>query len=183
MKQFIRQLDNVFTINNDVKINNHILFCRSRLVRVNCDRKSQVTQHINTGQHNNSLKNLKTTQITIQDSIAKSQNEFNRDLCKFLVSLNISFNKLLNTEFKSFIEKYTKYRTPNPSSLWKSNLEQLYNGYILIVNICKQLEEQYIYISIDETTDCDAFYLISLWVHSIRPLKICQTLVEYGVFG
>jgi hypothetical protein len=168
MKRFVREFGDVFTINTDVKTNIHILYCQSCLVKVNCDQRFQVTQHVNTGQHQKSIKNWKTKQITVQESIAKSQNEFNKDLCKFLVSLNIPFDKLLNPEFKSFIEKYTQYTSPDPSTLRKSYLKQLYNS--VMVDIRKQLDGQYVWISIDETTDCAGRYVSNVIVGSLNPI-------------
>jgi hypothetical protein len=130
MTRFVREFGDVFTINIDMKTNTHILYCQSCTVKINCDQRFQVTQHVNTGQHQKSIKNWKTKQITVQESIAKNQTEFNKDFCKFLVSLNIPFDKLLNPECKSFIKKYTQYTSPDPSTLRKSYLKQLYDNVI-----------------------------------------------------
>jgi hypothetical protein len=37
MKRFVREIDDVFTINTDMKANIHIFYRESCLVKVNCD--------------------------------------------------------------------------------------------------------------------------------------------------
>lgn len=44
-------------------------------------------------------------------------NSFNKDLCKTLLAANIPLNKLQNTYFRSFLEKYTHKDIPSVSLL------------------------------------------------------------------
>jgi hypothetical protein len=170
LRQYVREFGDVFTVNTDVISKTHVLYCQSCAAKVNCDQKTQVKQHINTQNHRNSLKNFKSRQLTVQEIIDQNktlnQKEFNTDLCRFLVSMNIPFYKILNQEFKSFIEKYTQFKTPDDSTLRKSYLKDLYDS--IIQHIRHELIDQYIWIAVDETTDCMGRYVANVIVGSLN---------------
>jgi len=86
-----------------------------------------------------------------------------------LVSTNIPFYRLLIPEFKAFIEKYTQFKVPDPSTLWRYHLKDVYNSVISYIR--EKLSEEYIWISVDETTDCMGRYVVVVIVGSINMDK------------
>ncbi len=72
-------------------------------------------------------------------------------------------------EFKHFIEKYTHFKVPDPSTLWRYNLKNVYNSVISYIR--EKLSEEYIWISVDETTDCMGRYVVNVIVGSMNVDK------------
>ena len=130
LKQFVKTYGDIFSIINDNTTNEQVLYCKCCESKVNCERKSQVVQHLNTNQHENKSKTFKSKQISNQKLFENNQKEFNKDLCEFMVCLNIPFYRLLKPAFHKLFEKYTKFRVPNPSTLWKYHLKDLYDSVI-----------------------------------------------------
>jgi len=52
----------------------------------------------------------------LEPSISK-QSEYNLDLCRAMIAVNIPLKKLSNPQFRSFLEKYTMKDTPVESIL------------------------------------------------------------------
>jgi len=166
LKKLVREFGEAFCINTDPILKKQILFCQSCNCEVNCGQKSQVKQHIKTQNHRNSIKNFKSKQRSVAECFNLSQNEFNSDLCKFMVSNNIPFNKLSYESFKGLFEKYTKFTVPDESNLRKSHLKNLYET--VIQEIRSELKDQFIWLSIDETTDRFGNYVTSVIVGSLN---------------
>jgi uncharacterized protein YoxC len=151
MKRFVREFGDVLIINTDQMTKTHVLYCQCCEVVVNCDRKTLVQQHINTGKHKNKVKDFKSKQNTVQNLLIDKQKQFKSDLCEFMVSLNIPFCRLLKPAAKKFFNEYVKYKIPDPSTLWKYDLKPLYEK--TIEKIRESLKNEYIWLQIDETDD------------------------------
>jgi hypothetical protein len=151
IKQFARDFGEVFSAENDNVLKTEFLFCKACQTRVVCDQRGQVRQHIDTQIHQKSLKSYDKNQQKIEVLFEKNQFTFNRDLCQFLVALNIPFHRLLDQNFKTFVEKYTKYTVPSPQTIWRNDLKEIYNS--CIETIRNKLQNQFIWVSIDETMD------------------------------
>jgi hypothetical protein len=150
-KDYVKEFGDVFRVDIDSVSKIEYLLCKACQTRVVCDRKSQITQHIETQNHSKSLKTFKDNQKTIVECFERDVNVFNRDLCLFLVSNNIPFHRLLNSGFKKFIEKYTKYTVPSAKTLWENHLKDIYES--TVQSIRTEIQNHFIWISIDETKD------------------------------
>lgn len=79
-----------------------------------------------------------------------------------MVTSNIPLNKLNHPNFKTFLEKYCKKEIPDESSIRKSTLDKVYLE--TISKIKTQLENNFIYFVVDETTDVCGRYIANLLV-------------------
>jgi len=151
MKRYIREFGDVLTIQTDQKTKSQILFCQCCCTKVSFEKRSHVKQHLDSGLHQNKAKNYKSKQISVQSLFTNSQKEFNNDLCEFAIALNIPFDRFLKPGAHKFMKKYTQFKVPEPSTLWRYNLKPLYDQ--TLDKIRNYLKDQYIWLSIDETTD------------------------------
>jgi len=104
-----------------------ILFCKPCGIKVNCEKRYSVVQHLNTYKHNRSVKRQLDKSELAQKLITQStpttrKSTFNFDLCNALLSANIPLKKINNVGFKSFLEKYTGKVIPDESTLRKIDL-------------------------------------------------------------
>jgi len=147
-----------------------ILFCKICEVKVNCEKRFTVTQHLKTNKHErllnrqrNSVK-VSTTQQLYSSSTCKKC-EFSKDLCKSMMSANIPLNKIMNTEFRSFLEKYTLKDIPCESTLRKTYLNECYEE--TIDKIRKHVVGNKIWVSIDESTDVEGRFIANVIVGTL----------------
>ena len=98
----------------------------------------------------------KQTLIQEYSSLDKDKN-FKEDLCEALASANIPLSSLSNEQFRKFLEKHTNSKVPDESTIRKLYVPPLYER--ILDNIRKEIGENYIWVSIDETTDCEGRYI------------------------
>lgn len=108
-----------------------ILFCKPCGIKINCEKRFSVVQHVSTFKHNRSVKRHSDKKDLSQKLITQSapttkKSTFNFDLCKALLSANIPLKKINNVEFKSFLEKYTDEVIPDESTLRKNYLNDCF---------------------------------------------------------
>ena len=97
--------ENYLSYNFSINRTLYCLKCKSDII---CQKLNHLLQHINGAKHKQIIKeSLETTEPNV------SQKQFYLDLCLFLVSLNIAFNKVNDKRFKDFIEKYTGFMVPH----------------------------------------------------------------------
>ena len=96
----------------------------------------------------------------------KKTNDFNSDFCEFLVTSNIPFNRITKPGFKRFFQKYVKFDLPDQSSLWKSHLKPIYMQ--TIEKIRHDLQNQYIWVQIDETEDLKKRKVVNIIIGSLN---------------
>lgn len=70
-----------------------------------------------------------------------------------MTCVNISLSKIMNTEFRSFLEKYTLKDIPCESTLRKTYLNEFYKK--TIDKIRKNVVGNKIWVSIDKSTDIE----------------------------
>ena len=169
IKRYVNQSDGVFTAQTDPKTKEEVLFCQCCYTAVSCDQKSHFDQHLNSQSHQRKVKTFKGKQVSVDKCFPNTQQKFHSDLCKFLVCLNIPFNRMTHPMANKFFEKYVKYTIPHPSTLWKNNLEDIYVE--TIENIRNQLKEEYIWAQIDETQDSKNRKVVHTIIGSLNPLK------------
>ena len=170
MNRFANESNGVLTVETDAKTNNRVLYCQVCYCNVNSDKKQHVDQHLNTGQHMAKLKEFKTKQLSVQTMFQKTNKDFKSDLCEFLVTCNIPFDRLNKPGFKKFFQKYVKFDLPDESSLRKSYLEPLYKQ--TIDRIRTDLQNQYIWVQIDETEDLKKKKVVNTIIGSLNVDQI-----------
>lgn len=79
------------------------------------------------------------------------------DLTRAFLNSNIALHKITNASIVQFIEKYTKFAAPTERTLRRNYVPALYDECI---NRMKEIAAgQKIWVSIDETTDCEQRYI------------------------
>ncbi|KAL4131288.1 hypothetical protein QTP88_008624 [Uroleucon formosanum] len=147
------------------------------------DRKFQVVQHLETAKHisNRRLKEEKTTQPFIKKTFNQvrtnnqNTNEFNKDLCNFMVANDISLFKLNNPQFKLFFEKYLKLKLPDESTLRKNYSPLCYDE--VLCKIRNEIGNSPIWVSIDETIDVQGRYVASLIIGKLSSEECTKPIV------
>ncbi|KAE9536601.1 hypothetical protein AGLY_007003 [Aphis glycines] len=132
----------------------YVLFCKVCELKINFEKKFNVSQHIRTEKHIKSVKRQKDqVQRKLQQLLTNqpTKSEFNKDLCKAMVAANILFNKLSNATFRSFLEKYTGKSIPFEATLQKRYIDDIYNQLMDKMRI--EIGKNQIWVSIDETCD------------------------------
>lgn len=109
----------------------------------------------------------KLKQQTIGSSIASTsgrneQQEFNLDLCNAMLKANIPLNKLKDNYFKKFLEKHCKRHIPDESTLRKNYISPVYRDTIQQIKAI--IGSNYIWFTVDETTDSCGRYIANLMI-------------------
>ena len=193
IRRYAKESDGLFSMQIDPKTNEEVLFCQCCYTAVSCDQKSHFDQHVKSQSHQRKLKTFKGKQISVDKCFKNSQQEFNTDFCKFLVSLNIPFSRLSHPMANEFFTKYMKYSIPHQSTLRNNYLEPIYRQTIEYIK--SQLRDQYIWVQIDESQDsknrkvvhstvgslnpvkneCKRFLIDMIWVEKANNVTICQS--------
>lgn len=150
--RMVREYPGVF------RTDNSILFC----IYCSCDITGKkvhlVKQHLATQKHKDAEarhSKSENPQQKLLTEFGKDQNinEFNLDLCKTFVEANIPLKKLRHPSLVSFLEKYTKKSVPSDSTLRQKYIPILYEK--CIEELRTKAKNKCIWVSIDETTDCE----------------------------
>lgn len=134
-----------------------VLYCTVCDDKVTATKRFQVTQHLNTVRHQKcvALKSKKQTLLPgyLNNSRGESSKsiEFNKKLCSALVAADIPLSKINHSAFRNFLEEISKMPIPDESTLRKNYLPRLYEE--TIKSIRKHVANNYIWVSIDESTD------------------------------
>lgn len=82
---------------NIFSIDSRVLFCKVCEIKVNSEKKFNVSQHLKSGKHIKSLvryeHQINRKQQQLLTSIITRKSSFNKDLCEALISANILLNK------------------------------------------------------------------------------------------
>jgi len=82
------------------------------------------------------------------------------------MAANIPLNKLSNSKFQEFLEKYTVKNIPFESTLRKGYIDDVYNK--TIENIKTEIGENKIWVSIDETCDVEGRFIANVVVGVLK---------------
>lgn len=91
------------------------------------------------------------------------------ELCKAMLAADIPFWKLENSEFVKFLQKYTGRDVPHESTLRKGYLSTRYDE--TVTKIREHLKDSYVWISIEETADCNGRYIANVVIGELSPDK------------
>ena len=121
LEKILKKYENIFELKNE------ILLCKLCSTLVSYETKFRFNQHLSTKQHKDNIDKIKDIPkqqmisfISQKDNM--EQTDFNKNLCLALIVSNIPLNKLSNVFLKDFLEKYTKYKIPDQSTLRKNYL-------------------------------------------------------------
>lgn len=89
------------------------------------------------------------------------------ELCQAMVSANIPLNKLSNTTFRTFLEKYTGKNIPMESTLRKGYIDDIFNTKLDKIKL--EIQKNKIWVSIDETCDIEGRFIANVIVGILRP--------------
>lgn len=146
------------------------IFCKACSRIISCFKKFQVDQHAKTPSHIAKVHKMKSgpVQSTLKRSLEASpynnhgQSEFNEDLCRAFLAANIPLNKLTNPHLKDFLQKHSKFNTPDESTIRKNVIEKVFTS--TTDKIKKDIGDNYVYIIVDETTDACGRYIANLMI-------------------
>lgn len=161
LREIVREHPGIF------RCDDSILFCLACDSKVNATQKCLVTQHVNTDKHEESIErknkggnNTSQTLLkTLHETTDKSRNAtvFAKQLTKSFLEANIPIHKVSHPSIVQLIEEHTKYAAPSETSMRAKYLPTLYDECIeRMKNIAANNS---IWISIDETTDCEQRYV------------------------
>ncbi|KAL4112028.1 hypothetical protein QTP88_015876 [Uroleucon formosanum] len=103
-----------------------VLICKICEVKVKCEKRFSVTQHLSTEKHirASNRQNKNATQQLITTPTRKS--DFFKDLCEAFLKSNIPLEKLGNPHLRLFLEKYINKDIPSVSTLRKTYVNDCY---------------------------------------------------------
>ncbi|KAL4143890.1 hypothetical protein QTP88_006144 [Uroleucon formosanum] len=140
-------------------------------IKIKFEKKFNVSQHIKTDKHQKNVKRKneqaqrKVQQLLTNQNSVKS--DFNMDLCQAMVSANIPLNKLSNNVFRTFLEKYTGKSIPMEATLRKGYIDDIFNS--TLDNMKMEIQQNNIWVSIDETCDVEGRFIANVIVGILRP--------------
>ncbi|PNF28390.1 hypothetical protein B7P43_G16747 [Cryptotermes secundus] len=88
------------------------------------------------------------------------------DLCEAILAADIPLSKLTNPTLRNFIEKYTQCKVPDESSVRKNYVKQCYE--LTIESIRDKIQDNFVWVSIDETQDCEGRFIANCIVGSLN---------------
>ena len=151
-----------------------ILFCKVCEVKVAAEKRFTVAQHVGRDKHIEGLevskKSSQASQFLLEQcssATPSKKSPFNKELCDVLVSANIPFEKLNNTKFRHFLEKYTGHVIPDESTLRKNYLQECYDE--TMNKIRNHVKEKKLFVSIDETNDVDGCPVANVVIGTLEP--------------
>ncbi|KAE9522223.1 hypothetical protein AGLY_017381 [Aphis glycines] len=142
-----------------------VLFCKICEVKIKCEKRFSVTQHLSTEKHirASNRQNKNATQQLITTPTRKS--DFFKDLCEAFLKSNIPLEKLGNPHLRLFLEKYINKDIPSVSTLRKTYVNDCYED--TMNEIRNQILNKKIWVSIDETTDTEGRYVANVIIGTL----------------
>jgi hypothetical protein len=154
----------------ELVMNGDQIFCRACNKPVSSQRKSLVDQHVKTFLHiskSDKSKRANYFQETLAQYFSPSskpseQEEFNKELCKALISSNIPLTKVNNVNLKSFLRRFCKQSVPDEDTLRKNYVNSCYKE--TMSQIRQIVGSNFTYIIVDESTDKCGRYIAHLLI-------------------
>lgn len=151
------------------------------MFKVIAERKSQLAQHLETNMHKDNLKRQnEDSEASTSTTLSSRKNAFFMDLCEAMIAVNLPWRSLDNPKWRDFLQKYTARTVPDESTLRKSYLSDYHAD--VINKIRDDIGDDYIWVSVDETTDAAGRYMANMIVGKLgekqsRPyLLTCRQL-------
>ena len=166
------------------------LWCKLCQVSIPFEKKSSISQHLDTQLHKSLIEASKSNQknLVFNSSNNSNRNEikkkFGRDLMMAFASANIPVNKLENQQLRKNITKYLKPEVENcwPSSTTvRKSLEEIHETET--VKLKESFKQKKIAIFADETTDSQQRYVLNVLILELDYFKRLQTITRRNVFS
>jgi hypothetical protein len=170
--KYVEENKNVFSTDGK------ILFCKACEKSVNGSRTYLVEQHLNTIKHKENVKrkgNVGSQSLLFSSPQNQQMPIYSQDLCDALVAADIPLWKLKNPILCKFLEKYTNKIAPDESTLRKNYLPKSYE--YIIEKIRKEIGENYIWVSVDETTDVEGRNICNFIVGTLHAENVGKSFV------
>lgn len=103
----------------------------------------------------------------------ESVENFNYELCRAMIAVNMPWTSLNNEVWKNFLEKHTGQPIPNESTLRKNYLNKVYDDIIKKIRL--EIGDSCVWISVDETTDKTGRHMANFIVG-----KMCSDIPTEG---
>lgn len=132
-------------------------YCKKDLMA----KTSILKKHLDTICHKERASVLRNETLT--------QKDFNEDLGKLFIESNIPFWKLQTNVWKEWVEKWTQYRCPSTTWMRKYYTPSLYEQ--TIEKIREELSDEYIWLSVDETTDTKGKHVVNIIIGPLNDDK------------
>lgn len=167
-----------------ISTDGRVLFCKACEKNVGSDKRFQVVQHINTAKHkecvNKKRANKEAIQKQLVECLESKVSQFSSDLCEAFLAADIPLWKISNPVLKNFLGKYTQQHVPDESTLRKAYVSRCYGT--VISKIQEKLENQFVWLSIDESTDSAGRFIANIIVGALSKeqqttpylLNVCQ---------
>lgn len=165
------------------------IYCKACDKEIRCERKSQLSQHVHTAVHKRNVEESSRMISAIRsnnpqnEASSSRKNNFYTDMCQAIVAINMPWRCLNNKLWRAFLKKYTGNDIPDESTLRKNYLEDCYS--LALQNIRDNIGDNYVWISVDETTDATGRYIANLIIgkfcenEKTQPyLLACKQLTE-----
>lgn len=150
------------------RVDDSVLFCTVCDVAVNADQLFLVKQHLKTSKHtkaaekkNQEVRGTSQSLLTAYQTEAASSSklsDFNMKLTRMMLKANIPLHKVSNPAFCEFLEEFTKFSAPSETTLRANYLPVIYEKNL--ERMRSLAADNYIWVSIDETTDVEQRYII-----------------------
>lgn len=150
------------------RVDDSVLFCTVCDSSVNADQLFLVKQHLKTAKHTKAAEKKKRemdgtsqsllTAYQAESASSSKLNDFNMKLTTMMLTANIPLYKVSNTAFREFLEEFTKFSAPAETTLRSNYLPVIYEKKM--DRMRSLAADNYIWVSIDETTDVEQRYII-----------------------
>lgn len=165
--------------------NERSVYCEPYNKSINCERKSQLVQHVNTASHKRYLKeaaNDSANDTSQHPPTSSKNNDSYAELTQGMVAVNMPWCALNNDVWRNFLTKYTDRTIPDESTLRKNYLNDFYDSSIQ--NIREDIANHCMWISMDEITNAVGQYIVNVIVDELcedqitKPHLSCSEKLE-----
>lgn len=143
------------------KTDGQVLYCKVCNKQVSAKKIYSIKSHLESATHKEQeRKSTSSTQQFLVETASSGNAQFTVDLCKAFIASDIPLYKIRNDNLKSFFQKYIgNYVIPSETTL-RTAVKSIYTTSIEKIKTC--IKKQYVWISIDETTDASGRYIANV---------------------
>ncbi len=164
-------------LGSDFEVHGSSIMCKVCSLCFVSTRRDVLMRHCRSKRHKESLlrtTNLEDDPVAVRFSESESRS-FNADLCRALLEADIPLFKLKHPSFVRFIEKYTKKKCPDESTVRKNYTGPIYQKTLQAMR--DEIGESKIWVQIDETTDTVGRAVANVIVGTLDPNKTYKSFL------
>lgn len=167
-----------------------VLHCKVCDKNVVACKRSQVDQHVNTKAHaegskrtvNSKVHSTQLLKNMVEKSYCDKQQTFNRDICEAFIGADIPLQKMEHPKLRGFFKQYIpSFNLPSVPTI-RGKLQEVYVECIR--QIRKEIGDSYVYLIVDEASDCMNRYICNILIGSLNaseyhePLLLSSTILQ-----